>query len=98
MAPRGKPHPDLFLHAAREMGAAPDKCLVIEDSAPGVAAAVSAGMDVFGFIGGSHFSGPEQGARLREAGACLIFDEMSQLPEIIAQRWREAEDNSTSRP
>ena len=57
MTPRGKPHPDLFLHAARQMGAAPDKCLVIEDSAPGVVAAVRAGMEVFGFVGGSHFSG-----------------------------------------
>ena len=88
MAPRGKPHPDLFLHAARQMGAAPEQCLVIEDSAPGVVAAVSAGMDVFGFVGGSHFSGGAAGERLKEAGAALIFDDMRQLPEIIALRLR----------
>ncbi|MDB5421195.1 MAG: family hydrolase, partial [Brevundimonas sp.] len=35
---RGKPHPDLFLHAAREMGADPARTLVIEDSTPGVQA------------------------------------------------------------
>ena len=89
MAPRGKPHPDLFLHAARQMGSAPEKCLVIEDSAPGVVAAVSAGMDVFGFVGGSHFFGDAPGERLKEAGASLIFDDMSQLPQIIALRLRE---------
>jgi len=91
MTPRGKPHPDLFLHAARQMGAAPHQCLVIEDSAPGVVAAVSAGMDVFGFVGGSHFSGDAPGERLKEAGASLIFDDMSQLPQIIALRRREGQ-------
>jgi HAD superfamily hydrolase (TIGR01509 family) len=88
MAPRGKPHPDLFLYAARQMGADPGRCLVIEDSAPGVLAALSAGMDVFGFVGGSHFFGPAQGERLSAVGASLIFDDMSQLPDIIARRSR----------
>ncbi|MBV9909272.1 MAG: HAD-IA family hydrolase, partial [Hyphomicrobiales bacterium] len=88
MAARGKPHPDLFLHAAREMGASPDRCLVIEDSEPGVMAAVSAGMIVFGFVGGSHFAGHEQTERLRRAGARLTFDDMSQLPALVAgQAW-----------
>ena len=98
MAPRGKPHPDLFLHAALQMGALPDQCLVIEDSAPGVAAAVSAGMGVFGFVGGSHFSGLAQGERLKGAGASLIFDDMSQLPGIIARRSRDGESHPASLP
>jgi HAD superfamily hydrolase (TIGR01509 family) len=85
MAPRGKPHPDLFLFAARQMEAAPSRCLVIEDSAAGVEAAVSAGMEAFGFVGGSHLS-DAAGARLKEAGAALIFANMSQLPQIIARR------------
>jgi HAD superfamily hydrolase (TIGR01509 family) len=42
--PRGKPHPDLFLHAASTMGAEPSGCVVVEDTASGVTAAVSAGM------------------------------------------------------
>jgi HAD superfamily hydrolase (TIGR01509 family) len=84
MAARGKPHPDLFLHAAREMAAPPDRCLVIEDSPAGVTAAVSAGMIVFGFVGGSHFSGLEQSERLRGAGAALTFADMNQLPALIA--------------
>jgi D-ribulokinase len=82
--PRGKPSPDLFLFAARSMGAAPEDCLVIEDSVAGVTAARAAGMKVFGFVGGSHFSGPAQAAELTAAGADLIFDDMARLPEIVA--------------
>jgi len=51
---RGKPDPDLFLLAARELGAAPERCLVIEDSLNGIVAGLAAGMTVWGFTGGSH--------------------------------------------
>lgn len=54
---RGKPAPDLFLHAAAEMGADPVECLVIEDSLPGILAARAAGMQVVLFTGGSHMQG-----------------------------------------
>lgn len=50
----GKPAPDIFLHTAQEIGVAPDRCLVIEDSANGVLAGCAAGMTVWGFTGGSH--------------------------------------------
>ncbi|WP_299405417.1 HAD family hydrolase [uncultured Roseobacter sp.] len=50
----GKPAPDLFLHAARKMNAAPDKCLVVEDSSVGLQAALSAGMHAAWFTGGAH--------------------------------------------
>jgi HAD superfamily hydrolase (TIGR01509 family) len=86
---RGKPSPDLFLYAAREMDATPEACVVIEDSIPGVKAAKAAGMQVFGFIGGSHISSPAQGERLSAAGAALIFADMTELPGII-ERWRES--------
>lgn len=46
---RGKPHPDIFLHAAAQMGADPECCAVVEDTVIGVTAGVSAGMKVFGF-------------------------------------------------
>jgi FGGY-family pentulose kinase/HAD superfamily hydrolase (TIGR01509 family) len=84
---RGKPFPDLFLFAARAMRAAPQDCLVIEDSVAGVAAARAADMTVFGFVGASHFSEPAQGAELTAAGAALIFDDMARLPEFVAN-WR----------
>lgn len=75
---RGKPHPDLFLHAARRMGAQPSDCVVIEDSIPGVQAAVSAGMRPFGFAGGAH--GDAEG--LAAEGAEL-FTEMAALPALL---------------
>ncbi len=53
----GKPAPDLFLYAARRMGTAPGRVLVIEDSLPGVTAALSAGMQVMVYAGGSHMNG-----------------------------------------
>ena len=83
---QGKPSPDLFLFAARAMGAAPRDCLVIEDSVAGVAAARAAGMTVFGFVGGSHFSRHDAGADLSAAGAELIFEDMARLPSLVAAR------------
>ena len=55
MVTHGKPAPDLFLLAARSLGAEPARCLVIEDSEVGVLAAENAGMTVWRFVGGSHF-------------------------------------------
>jgi HAD superfamily hydrolase (TIGR01509 family) len=54
---KGKPAPDLFLHAAQQMGVEPENCLVIEDSVPGIKAALAAGMRVLHFTGGSHLKG-----------------------------------------
>ncbi|ABD05300.1 HAD-superfamily hydrolase subfamily IA, variant 3 [Rhodopseudomonas palustris HaA2] len=78
----GKPAPDLFLHAARQMGVAPARCVVIEDSVPGILGATAAGMTVLGFVGGSH-CGPGMAARLTAAGAATVFADMRQLPELI---------------
>ena len=47
--PHGKPHPDLFLHAARTMDVDPSRCAVIEDTTLGVRAGLSAGMRVLWF-------------------------------------------------
>ena len=79
---RGKPAPDLFLHAAAAMGCAPARCLVIEDSVSGVRGAVAAGMRVWGFIGGGHCADGHDG-RLREAGAERVFDHMPDLPALL---------------
>lgn len=72
---RGKPAPDLFLHAAAEMGAAPERCAVVEDTPSGVTAAAAAGMLVFGYAADS-----DQKA-LRSAGAWIVHE----LSEVAQQ-------------
>jgi beta-phosphoglucomutase-like phosphatase (HAD superfamily) len=78
----GKPAPDLFLFAAKEMAVPPGRCVVIEDSLAGIAGARAAGMKVLGFYGGSH-CGAGHAETLRQAGADLVFADMHQLPELI---------------
>ena len=79
---RGKPAPDLFLFAAHQMQALPAACVVIEDSVPGVQAAVAAGMRVIGFTGGSHCR-PGHAERLRAAGASAVCDDMRNLGALM---------------
>jgi len=74
---RGKPYPDLYLFAARHFGIRPSACLVVEDSASGVVAALAAGMRVYGF------SGSTPDARLLEAGAHKTFRRMYELPSLV---------------
>jgi len=75
---RGKPFPDLYLHAARSMGVAPGHCAVVEDSVVGVEAAVAAGMRVLGFARPGH----ADPAALAAAGA-EPFAEMADLPDRL---------------
>lgn len=79
---RGKPHPDIYLHAARELGVEPGKVLVLEDTVPGVAAARAAGMAVVGLCAGLH-CGPGYGERLRSAGAGHIAGGYAEVLDII---------------
>jgi HAD superfamily hydrolase (TIGR01509 family) len=81
---RGKPAPDLFLFAADRMQASPARCLVIEDSVAGITGALAADMTVLGFHGGSHCR-PGYADTLRAAGATVTFDDMRQLPGLIAE-------------
>ncbi|HYH54567.1 MAG TPA: HAD family hydrolase [Solirubrobacterales bacterium] len=74
--PRGKPAPDLFLHAAACMGAEPSRCVVVEDSPFGVAGARAAGMSVLGYA-------PDgSGERLAHEGA-RTFKSMKDLPGLL---------------
>ena len=86
MVSRGKPAPDLFLHAAKSMGVAPEHCLVIEDSPAGIMAAKAAGMRVFGFVGGSHAEKAGLRNALAALGPELVFDDMAELPGLLAER------------
>ncbi len=74
----GKPAPDLFLHAVEVQGVSPACRVVVEDSPPGVTAAVAAGMRTLGFAGGLT---PVD--RLRDAGA-EVFEQMAELPGLLA--------------
>jgi HAD superfamily hydrolase (TIGR01509 family) len=81
---RGKPAPDLFLFAAGQFGAPPQECLVIEDSAIGVEAAIAAGMPVVGFCGGSHCSN-DHAERLLSAGCSRVFARMPDLAAFLCE-------------
>jgi HAD superfamily hydrolase (TIGR01509 family) len=79
---RAKPKPDIYLHGAKQFGADPSRCLVIEDSTHGVHAARAAGMRVIGFTGGSH-TYPTHADRLTDAGAETVISRMVELPQMV---------------
>ncbi len=79
---KGKPSPDLFLHAARKMGIQPADCIVVEDLPAGISAATAAGMMSIGFVGGSH-AGPNLGAYLTSAGARVVIADMRALKSTV---------------
>ena len=78
---RGKPHPDLFLHAARYFDVQPEECVVVEDSVPGVLGAKAAGIPVLGYVGGDYVA-PGHCKSLVEVGA-KTFSKMDALPDLL---------------
>ncbi len=74
--PRGKPAPDLFLHAAASMGAEPSRCVVVEDSPFGVAGARAAGMSVLGYA-------PDGRAEQLAREGARTFESMAELPGLL---------------
>jgi len=76
----GKPDPDVFLEAARQLGVTPDRAVVVEDAEAGVQAATRGG---FGLVIGLDPAG--SGDRLRKAGAALIVSDLAGLDLHLAQ-------------
>jgi len=74
---RGKPAPDLFLHAAATLGVSPSACVVVEDSRYGVTAARAAGMRCIAYAGGVTPSD-----RLTEA--TFVIDDLRKVPQLVA--------------
>ena len=79
---RGKPHPDIYLHAARALGVSPSQVLVLEDTPTGVKSAVAAGMTVVGLCAGLH-CGPGHGERLKSAGADFIAGSYDEVLDLV---------------
>ena len=73
---RGKPHPDLYLHAARQLEVEAASCAVIEDSVAGVTAGVAAGCTVYGY------AALVDASALNDAGA-RVFSQMSELGTVL---------------
>ena len=78
-----KPAPDVFLHAARTLGADPRNTFVIEDSVHGIAGAKAAGMRVIGFTGAAHSHAGHADA-LTEAGAETVIRRWADFPAVVA--------------
>lgn len=79
MVAHGKPAPDLFLLAAARMGTPPARCLVVEDSLPGLEAAAAAGMRALRYTGGAHL----RGRRLKHASGTRTFESWSDFPGLL---------------
>ena len=82
---RGKPHPDIFLHAARQMDVEPARVLVIEDSEAGVSAGVAAGMTVVGLTAGGHVR-DGHAERLVARGAHHVADSYAAVSAFMDRR------------
>jgi HAD superfamily hydrolase (TIGR01509 family) len=82
--PRGKPHPDIYLHAAQRLRIDAQKCLVIEDHPVGVAAGAAAGMTVVALLAAGHIR-DGHADRVRSAGALHVARDYGEVSEILEQ-------------
>jgi HAD superfamily hydrolase (TIGR01509 family) len=71
-----KPDPGIFIHAAKEMGCAPEACVVVEDSAAGIRAAVAGGFKVYGLA-------RRQNKELFKQLGAVTFDDMNTLEKLL---------------
>jgi HAD superfamily hydrolase (TIGR01509 family) len=84
--PRSKPHPDVYLAAAKALNVAPERCAVVEDTVTGVQAGVAAGACVFGFVMLSEGQGLDESGTakaLLQNGATRLFSDMRELQGLL---------------
>ncbi|WPX97911.1 HAD family hydrolase [Candidatus Fokinia crypta] len=79
---RPKPFPDLFLHAVEQCNTAPQYCVVIEDSVPGISAALAAKIPVLAFVGGCHAKRSEYLEKIKEMNVPIMYNESELLQEL----------------
>ncbi len=79
---RGKPAPDLYLHAAEALGVDIARTVILEDSPVGATGAVASGATVIGFCGGTH-CGPGHADRLRAIGVDAIAPDFDAVAGLI---------------
>lgn len=78
-----KPYPDVYLAAAKALNVDPARCAIVEDTVTGATAGIAAGATVFGYSPHAEgHSGPEA---LRQAGVVQVFQNMAELPALLAQ-------------
>ena len=82
---RGKPAPDLYLHAAERLQVPIEHCVIIEDSVVGAKGALASGARVIGLVAGTHCIG-EHESRLRALGVKDIAGSFAQLRQILSLR------------
>lgn len=77
---RGKPDPAVYLHTAARLGHAPRRCLALEDSLPGVLAAVAAGMGCIAVPAAEHRDEPGLGR------ATVVLDSLTEIDDALWSR------------
>lgn len=80
---RGKPAPDIYLHAAAQLGVPIERCAILEDSPVGATGAVASGAHVIGLCAGNH-CGPDHAARLRALGVHAIAHDFAEVARLLA--------------
>lgn len=80
---RGKPAPDIYLHAAKALGIDIARAVIVEDSPVGATGAVASGAHVIGFVGATH-CGPDHAAKLRSIGVDAVAEDFDQIAALVA--------------